>query len=72
MATGRGHCMVQCEACPIVCSPMKTEGKQCLVLDLRYLNQFLPDGKFKYDLFQHCFNRVSISLYFISDQAIIM
>ena len=75
-----GHCVVQCEACSIVCSPLSVvtnkKGKQRLVLDLRYLNQFLPDRKFKYErlnrLFQHYFNRVSISRYLISNQATIV
>ena len=48
-----GHCVVQCEACPIVCSPLSVvtnkKGKQHLVLNLRHLNQFLPDRKFKYE-----------------------
>ena len=38
--------------CPIVCSPLSVvtnaSGKR-LVLDLRYVNQFLPDCKFKYE-----------------------
>ena len=48
-----GRCVVRCEQCPIVCSPLsvvtKAQGKQRLVLDLRYVNQFLPDRKFKYE-----------------------
>lgn len=47
------RCVVRCEACPIVCSPMSVvinaKGKQCLALDLQYLNQFLPHKKFKYE-----------------------
>ncbi len=47
-----GHCVVKCDRCLIVCSPLSVvtsaKGKKRLVLDLRYLNQFLPDGKFKY------------------------
>ena len=44
--------MVECEFCSIDCSPLSVvtnaSGKQRLVLDLRYVNQFLPDHKFKY------------------------
>ena len=44
---------MQCEACPIVCSPLSVvtsaKGRQRLVLDLRYLNQFLPDRKLRYE-----------------------
>ena len=45
--------MVECSYSPIVCSPLSVvtnfSGKPPLVLDLRYVNQFLPDGKFKYE-----------------------
>jgi hypothetical protein len=48
-----GQCVVECSSCPIVCSPLsvvtKASGKQRLVLDLRYINQFLTDRKFKYE-----------------------
>ena len=47
------HCVEECSVCPIVSSPLSvvtnSKGKQCLVLDLRYINQFLPDRKFKYE-----------------------
>ena len=47
-----GHCVVECDRCPIVGSPLSVvtsaKGKKRLVLDLRYLNQFLPNRKFKY------------------------
>lgn len=42
-----------CGPCPFVCSPLSiaanAPGKQPLVLDLRYVNQFLPDRKFKHE-----------------------
>jgi hypothetical protein len=48
-----GRCVVEHASCPIVCSPLSVvtnaSGKQRLVLDLRYINQFLPDRKFKYE-----------------------
>ena len=48
-----GCCVIECTSCPIFCSPLSvvttTSGKQRLVLDLRYINQFLPDQKFKYE-----------------------
>ena len=38
---------------PYICSPLavavNAEGKLCLVLNLRYLNQFLSQMKFKYE-----------------------
>ena len=47
------HCVEECSVCPIVRSPLSvvtnSKGKQRLVLDLRYINQFLPDRKFKYE-----------------------
>lgn len=47
------HCVEECSVCPIVSSPLSvvtnSKGKQRLVLDLRYINQFLPDRKFKYE-----------------------
>ena len=47
------HCVEECSVCPIVRSPLSvvtnSKGKQHLVLDLRYINQFLPDRKFKYE-----------------------
>ena len=48
-----GHCVVEWDRCPIVCSPLSVvasaKGKRRLALDLRYLNQFLPNRKFKYE-----------------------
>ena len=45
-----GRCVVECGSYPVVCSPLSNAaGKQRLVLDLRYVNQFLPDSKFKYE-----------------------
>ena len=48
-----GRCVVECTSYPIVCSPLSVvtnaSGKQHLVLNLRYVNQFLPDWKFKYE-----------------------
>ena len=66
-----GRCVVVSSACPVVCSPLSVvanaSGKLCLVrlvLDLRYINQFLPDRKFKYeglDLIPTLFNRGDFS-----------
>ena len=46
-------CIVQSSECPLVCSPLSVvenaKGKLRLVLDLGYVNQFLPEQKFKYD-----------------------
>ena len=46
-------CIVQSDECPLVCSPLSVvenaKGKLRLVLDLRYVNQFLPKHKFKYE-----------------------
>ena len=48
-----GRCVIECASCPIVCSPLSVvanaSGKQRLVVDLRYVNQFLPVRKFKYE-----------------------
>ena len=48
-----GRCVSCCMACLVICSPLSVvtnaRGEQRLVLDLRYLNQFLPDRKFKYE-----------------------
>ena len=47
------NCVVQCMECPIVCSPLSVvvnaRGKKRLVLDLRYVNQFILLTKFKYE-----------------------
>ena len=46
-------CVVQCSECPAVCSPLSVvvnaQGKKRLVLDLRYVNQFILLTKFKYE-----------------------
>ena len=48
-----GWWVIQSESCPTVCSPLSVvlnaKGKQRLVADLRYINQFLPERKFKYE-----------------------
>ena len=47
------QCVVECVVCPIVGSPLSVvfnaKGNPRLVLDLRYVNQFLPEHKFKYE-----------------------
>ena len=49
----RNRCIRRVEAEPWVCSPLSvvsnSMGKLCLVLNLRYLNQFLHVTKFKYE-----------------------
>ena len=46
-------CVAQCPQCPTVCSPLSVvvnaRGKKRLVLDLRYVNQFILLKKFKYE-----------------------
>ena len=46
-------CIASSTECPAVCSPLSVvrnaKGKLRLVLDLRYVNQFLPKQKFKYE-----------------------
>ena len=46
-------CVVECTECPLVCSPLQVAtnatGKQRLVIDLRYVNQYLCTCKFKYE-----------------------
>ena len=46
-------CVVPSDQCPNVCSPLSVvvnaKGKRRLVLDLRYVNQFIPEQKFKYE-----------------------
>ena len=48
-----GRCVVQSTTCPTVSSPLSVvfnaKGKPRLVIDLRYVNQFLPECKFKYE-----------------------
>ena len=47
------NCVVECDKCPLVCSPLQVvtnaKGKQRLVIDLRYINQYLHQCKFKYE-----------------------
>ena len=47
------RCIKQCSECPSVCSPLSVvinaRGKKRLVLDLRYVNQFILMSKFKYE-----------------------
>ena len=47
------NCIVECTECPLVCSPLQVvvsaAGKQRLVIDLRYINQYLRSSKFKYE-----------------------
>ena len=51
------RCVVECSHCPTVCRPLSVvtnaTGKQRLVLDLRYINQYLPDRKFNYEGLSH-------------------
>ena len=46
-------CVKKVEACPHICSPLSVvvnpEGKKRLVINLRYLNQFLKKESFKYE-----------------------
>lgn len=46
-------CIVECDECPSVCSPLlvvkNAKGKRRLVVDLRVVNQCLPKQKFKYE-----------------------
>ena len=46
-------CIVTAEQQPVICSPLSvvesTSGKKRLVLDLRYVNEFLWKDKFKYE-----------------------
>ena len=50
---GQSGCVVQTTVCPTVCSPLQVvvnaKGKRRLVLDLRYVNQYLCQSKFKYE-----------------------
>ena len=47
------NCIVECSDCPLICSPLQVvtnvRGKQHLVIDLRYVNQYLRQQKFKYE-----------------------
>jgi hypothetical protein len=47
------NCVAACGECPLVCSPLQVvtnaKGKQRLVIDLRYINQYLHQCKFKYE-----------------------
>ena len=48
-----GSCVLPQAECPLVCSPLSvvqsSKGKRRLVIDLRYLKQYLPEQKFKYE-----------------------
>ena len=48
-----GNCVIECVTCPLVCSPLQVvtgaKGKQRLVIDLRYVNQYLHQHKFRYE-----------------------
>ena len=48
-----GRRVIECSTCPIVSSPISVvynaKGKPRLAVDLRYVNQFLPERKFKYE-----------------------
>ena len=47
------NCIVESGSCPSVCSPLQVvtnaKGKHQLVIDLRYINQYLNQYKFKYE-----------------------
>ena len=47
------RCLIECAVQPRVCSPLQvvfnSSGKPRLVLDLRYINQYLLNQKFKYE-----------------------
>ena len=46
------NCAIECDVCPLVCSPLQVvtnTSKQRLVIDLRYVNQYLRQQKFKYE-----------------------
>lgn len=47
------ECVVRCTECPWVCSPLlvvsNAQGKKHLVINLRYVSQFLQVDKFKYE-----------------------
>ena len=47
-------CAVCVPTCPTVCSPLQVvvnaKGKLCLVINLRYVNQYLQLSKFKYEI----------------------
>ena len=49
----RDRCIVEGDDCPTVCIPLQVvssaRGKRRLVIDLRYVNQFLWKDKFKYE-----------------------
>ena len=49
----KGGCVVPCSECPLVCNLLSVvqndSGKLRLVVDLRCVNQYLPDQKFKYE-----------------------
>ena len=45
------ECVVPCAACPITCSPLSVaenaNGMMRLMIDLRYINRFFPEEKFR-------------------------
>ena len=61
-------CMIQCPKCPVVCSPLSVvvnaHGKKRLVLDLRYVNQFILLTKFKYEGLNADFLKRGLFLHF--------
>ena len=65
------RCLIECAVQPRVCSPLQvvfnSSGKPRLVLDLRYINQYLLNQKFKYeglDLVPTMFERNNHFFYF--------
>ena len=49
----QANCVIESDSCPLVCSPLQVvtnaKGKHRLVIDLRYINQYLKQYKFKYE-----------------------
>ncbi len=49
----KAGCVLVCASSPLVCSPMQVVisggGKKQLVVDFRYVNQFLKKQKFQYE-----------------------
>ena len=71
-------CVVQTAECLIVCSPLQVvvnpKGKRRLVLDLRYVNQYLCQSKFNMKALTYslqCFRKVTMSSPLTSSQVII-
>ena len=63
-------CVEQCSQFPAVCSPLSVvvnaRGKKRLVIDLRYVNQFILMEKFKYEGFSIVPQLFSKGVFFIS------